>query len=76
MSVGQLRESETKRGVGCKLCDVIINDEVAEEVKKDSQMQQFFLQLRITFTCLIYINIQCSRTCFKNLKLNVKICFL
>ena len=47
MSVGLLRESKTKRGTGCQLCDVIINDEVALQIQQDSQMQQFFLQLCI-----------------------------
>lgn len=45
MSVSNLRKSQTKKGTGCRICDVIINDEVAEQIKQDPQMQNFFLQI-------------------------------
>jgi hypothetical protein len=55
MSVSDLRNSETKRGKGCKVCDVIINDQVASQIKEDPQMQNFFLQLCNFYFFLIVI---------------------
>ena len=52
MSVSLLRKGETKKGNKCSVCDVIINDEIAQQIESEEQMKGFFLQICISYTII------------------------